>query len=267
MPEEGAAEGLSDASPFASAANLPVPGALTSAHTAVAASASQGMQIPSPRPAAGALPPRPPLPSFSPAAGSSYGASSFLPHGASLPAPLTGPFGCLHLGGSPTMPAPISLFQAPAGAACARHTLGGLSASASLPLGLHRGLFAAAPSAAAVPSLTIAPLDLQSSLKVTVGGGNNGRFGSSVDSEAAHMGSAGGSDAPLGSSAPSPSTVLPPAGRAALEALTLEGCEGRARGRPQLPPPLQLARKGGGGGISKKVAGAAPSLKDMSRVL
>jgi len=232
------------------------------------------MQIPSPRAAGAPLPPRPPLPSCSPAGGApgSYGAL-FLPAGASLPAPLPAPFGCLHLGGSPPLPAPISLFQAAAGAgrglagvACvglgpagsmspARPAAGG-----SLPAGLQRGFFAA-PSAAAAPALTIAPLDLQSLLSASA----SGRFGSSVDSEAAGLGAAA-VDLPLGSSAPSPSTVLPPPGRLGSDGAAADGGDGRPRGRGALPPPLQLGRKGGAaGGVSKKIAGAAPRARPRRR--
>ena len=258
------------ASPFESAAGAPPPPPAPSGAPAGVAT-SQGLQIPSPRGAAGAPPPRALLPGLSPGAtarsGTSFGGSfassygcAFLPAGMSLPAPLAGPFGCLHLGGSPPLPAPISLFQAPAGSGRRAGTGAGqqaapaLGASASLPLGLAHGIIAAAPSTAAVPSLTIAPLDLQSSLA----GSGAGRFGSSADSEGMLVNSRvydRVSDAPLGSSAPSPSTVLPHAAR--LETLTLDGGDGRARARPALLPPLQLGRKGGAGaGVSKKVAGA-----------
>lgn len=271
MAEEPRAEAQA-ASPFESAAGAPpAPPAPSAAPVGVAT--TQGLQIPSPRGAAGALPLRALLPGLSPGAtarsGTSYGGSfassygcAFLPAGMSLPAPLAGPFGCLHLGGSPPLPAPISLFHAPAGSGSGPRAGTGagpqaapaLGASASLPLGLAHGIIAAAPSTAAVPSLTIAPLDLQSSLA----GSGAGRFGSSADSEGMLVNSRvcdRVSDAPLGSSAPSPSTVLPHAAR--LETLTLDGGDGRARARPALLPPLQLGRKGGAGaGVSKKVAGA-----------
>jgi len=273
---EGAAEGgVATVSPFARALVPALPAAGSSPACAAPAPgappATQGMQIPSPRAAGAPLPPRPPLPGCSPAGGAagSYGAL-FLPAGASLPAPLPAPFGCLHLGGSPPLPAPISLFQAAAGAGRAAAVVGciGLgsagsmsparpAAGGSLPAGLQRGFFAA-PSAAAAPALTIAPLDLQSLLSASA----SGRFGSSVDSEAAGFGAGGAAaaDLLLGSSAPSPSTVLPPPARLASDGAAADGGDGRPRGRGALPPPLQLGRKGGAaGGVSKKVAGAAPA--------
>ena len=281
MTEEPRAEAQA-ASPFESAAGPP-PAPLAPSAPPAGVATTQGLQIPSPRSATSALPPRALLPGLSPGAaarsGMSYGGSfassygcAFLPAGVSLPVPLAGPFGCLHLGSSPPLPAPISLFQAPAGTGSglasgsgpragtgtALQAAPGLGASASLPLGLARGLIAAAPSTAAVPSLTIAPLDLQSSLA----GSGAGRFGSSADSEGALFHGRACDrvpDAPLGTSAPSPSTVLPHAAR--LDMLNLDGGDGRARARPALLPPLQLGRKGGAGaGVSKKVAGATRCL-------
>ncbi|BDA51339.1 probable ethylene-responsive transcription factor 9 at C-terminar half [Coccomyxa sp. Obi] len=124
----------------------------------------------------------------------------------------------------------------------------------SLPLNLPRsGLYGTS-------HLQIAPLDLGSSLGN--GGVSMGPVSSSVDSEATF------SDALLGSSAPSPSTVLPihhPQQRM-KSPLSEAGTGEEKGGRPRSTLSSQLAaggRKGSAAGITKKTAGTNGASKAM----